>query len=172
MRPFLIVAALLLATSPARAADALDQSFVATVGSLSQFEITSGELGLVHSKNVKVQQLSYQLVEHYKQAAAELSALLQSTKSPMQVSMKLTPQQSADINEIKQAPAGAFDAVYLTIQTDAIENAQKHYNYYAKNGTDSSLRQFSTKMLQVSRNHAALAADAARDDDEPAKKSK
>lgn len=118
------------------------------------YEIQSSQLALGKSKDAKVKAVAKEMIaDHRKTTSTLMAALPKTSPRVAKPPMKLSAENAAMIAQLKQAPAGGFDALYLQQQAQAHQKAWSLHKGYATDGTDPALRQVATSAVPIIEKH-------------------
>jgi putative membrane protein len=126
--------------------------FVMMAGASDLFEIESSRLALQRSQRADVRQFGQMLIEHHTMMTQQVMAAARASginPPPPQ----LLPMQQEMLSELRSAPAGSFDALYLRQQVMAHEMALNLHRNYASSGDRPPLRAAATAAAPIVSQH-------------------
>ncbi len=138
----------------ARTVSELDKSFVENAGQAGMAEVKLGELASQKSESPAVKTFSERIVKDHTAANEKLASIAKGLGLTMPI--EVNSKQRATYDRLNGLSGAAFDrAFYKTMVQDhhaAISLFQKE----ARQGSDSSLKQFASETLPTLKEHLAL----------------
>jgi putative membrane protein len=126
--------------------------YLSAAAASDQFEIQSSQLALSQAQRPEIREFAEMLVMHHMQTTQRLATAAQESGiSPPPAA--LTPAQQRMLAELQQAPAGAFDRVYLRQQVPAHQTALMLHHNYALGGDNPELRRVAASAVTVVQRH-------------------
>jgi putative membrane protein len=163
MRTLLLASTLLVAAVPVAAqpqatpapADATPGTalpFVAMAGASDLYEIESSRLALEKSQSKDVRDFATMMIEHHQMTTQKVTAAAKAAglNPPPPALMPLQVQM---LDQLRKAPAGGFDRLYLSQQTEAHRMALALHQNYAAKGDTPSLRTAATEAVPIVTRH-------------------
>jgi putative membrane protein len=153
MRIRLLATAIAIAfSSLAHAGDTAD--FVKKAREAGDFEIATSQLALEKSKAPNVRKFAQQMIDDHTAAAQELEkAAAEGAPSAEKQPVKRAEKHARDIERLRDAGAGEFDATYIEIQRNAHEEAVELFSTYAESGDNAKLKAFAAATLPTLKSH-------------------
>jgi len=176
MRPYLAIATLaLLAGSPSMAQSASGvppvsenkvdtDTFTRALVSANRFEIDSSKLAEEKGVAADVRDFASLMVKDHARIAADFKMALeksQTTASTTPGGPPLLPNDQAMLDQLKALNGEAFQAKYITLQTQAHKQAVAMFSTYAQSGDDPALKEFAKKTLDTLKMHEMHLKDVA-----------
>ncbi len=151
MRPLFAAAGLVLLATAAQAQSS-PQDFTDKAASGGLFEIQSSEAILASGvDDPEVKSFAEQMIADHTKAAADLKAA--AGKAGTTVPAKPAPKEAGMLEKL-DAETGDKQALYITQQRSAHEEAVALHRTYAQSGGDPSLKAYAEKALPVLEEHA------------------
>jgi putative membrane protein len=148
--------ALALIATPAivMAAPMSNSAYVMKAGASDMFEIQSAQL-MMDSQNPQIHDFAAMMVQDHTQSTADVKAAAaeaQVTVAPP----KLMPKQTRDIAALQKASGPARDALYITQQKMAHQEALTLHQGYATDGKAAPLKAVAAKVVPVVQHHIEM----------------
>ncbi|MGS0891182.1 DUF4142 domain-containing protein [Burkholderia stagnalis] len=138
----------------ARRPTGVDAEFVDKAAMAGETELLASRLALDRSSNPDVKAFARRMIDDHEPIAAELRELGVRKGVPVQARMFVDPGLAA----LRIKNGHAFDAGYVSLAGPAVhEAAIRAYETEARDGRDSQLRAFATRVLPMLRDHLAAA---------------
>ncbi len=149
-----IAGALVLFAGHARAATAT-ADFVHNVTIANEFEIQSSRVALQKTKSPAVRAFAQTMIDDHTNAGAKFKTALQASTAPNKhvVNGILDAGHQKTMSQLQTDSPAAFDADYITAQTNAHKEAVDLFTDYSKTGEDASLKQFASDTLPTLQRH-------------------
>jgi len=136
--------------APATAAQSA--AYVAKAGAGDLWEIESSKALLAKSDNSEVRKFAQMMIDQHGQSTAKTKAAAAAAKVDV-AAPQLDPAQQTMLDEIKQADAGAIDAIYLRHQRAAHDAALALHRAYSEDGDTESLKTAAREIVTVVEMH-------------------
>jgi len=136
--------------APATAAQSA--AYVAKAGAGDLWEIESSKALLAKSDNSEVRKFAQMMIDQHGQSTAKIKAAAAAAKVDV-AAPQLDPAQQTMLDEIKQADAGAIDAIYLRHQRAAHDAALALHRAYSEDGDTESLKTAAREIVTVVQMH-------------------
>lgn len=150
----MVLAALPVAASAQMAAPMPASTYVAKAGAGDLFERESSALVMGSTKNPKLKSFTKMMIADHMASTKDVKAAAMKAgltpKPPM-----LDAAQQRDMAELKAASATRRDALYITQQKAAHQQALMLQQNYAKNGSAQPLKMAAAKIVPVVEHHIA-----------------
>ncbi len=132
---------------PALAApqDPAAPAFVQTNVTTDILGIDASRVVLERSQNWDVKQYAQKVIDARSKSGGELQQTLSQTGLPINPQTSLPPQEAATVAELRAAPVGKVDKLYLKAQAEAQEEALATLEKYADDGVNPALKAFAEK---------------------------
>jgi putative membrane protein len=172
MRPHLAIATLaLLAGAPCafaqQAAPSSDvppvseskvdtDTFAKTLVSANRFEIDSSKLARERGVAADVKDFASLMIKDHTKAGEAFGMALEKSQTTASIApgdAPLMPNDQAMLDQLKALNGEAFQAKYITLQTEAHKQAVALFSTYAQSGDDPALKEFAKKTLPTLRMH-------------------
>ena len=129
------------------------QDFATKAGIANTFEIDSSKLALTMATRADVKAFAQKMItDHTKAGKAYKAALAKTTGVTAPVALDDASQ--AKLDDLKKKTKGDdFDNAYIDAQKSAHSDAVSLFDSYAKNGTDSALKDFAATTLPTLQGH-------------------
>lgn len=124
-------------------------------GASDLYERTASELILKDAQNADVRRFAQTMVADHGKTAAQVSAA--AGASQIAVAPRMTPRQQAMIDELRAAPVGQREKLYMTQQVAAHREALALHQNFATRGDKAELKKVAAEALPVVRTHLAEA---------------
>ncbi|WEK52440.1 MAG: DUF4142 domain-containing protein [Candidatus Kaistia colombiensis] len=134
------------------AASKAAQQFVATAGHAGTYEVQAGELAVQRATSPDVKSFAQQMVTDH----TKIGEALKTAAGAMPLPAKLDVKHTKELAELKVAPAGSFDALYLKQQLDAHEKAVALLKVESSKGDDPALKSFAATNLPTLQHHLEM----------------
>ena len=136
-------------STPVQAAD-----FVNQAAASDQFEIQSSRLAETKASAAAVKSYAARMIAEHTKSTADLTAAAAQGDPALVPAPQLTPEQQANLDALKAAPAGAaFDKQYAQFQVLSHTNALATLEGYAVRGDRPMLKAFASKAVGMVRGH-------------------
>lgn len=151
MKRTVLAAAVMLGLAPAvlAANPPPAEKFVETAAVAGMFEVESSKIAEEKAKSEDVKSFAAKMVEDHTKANEKLKEAAGS----MTVPAKLDSAHQAKIDQLKNAEAGEFDALYVEMQVSAHQQAVDLFGSYSQGGDDPKLKSFATETLPTLKQH-------------------
>ena len=126
--------------------------YVANAAEGDMYEIEAANIALQRSKNAQIKELATMIKTDHTKAAAEMKTAVASAQG-VQMPTKLDERRQGMLDNLKQAPADQFDAVWLTQQEAAHEEALTLHRTYADVGDVAPLKAHAAKSAPIIEKH-------------------
>ena len=151
------LATLMVVGAPAMAQMMSAESYVMKAGASDLYEKTSSQLVLATTGNAEVKRFANMMVSDHSSSTAKVKAAAMKSglkpKPPM-----LEPKQQAMITALRNASSGARDALYITQQKAAHQEALALHQDYSKAGTAAPLKMAAGEIAPVVQHHIEMLA--------------
>jgi putative membrane protein len=126
--------------------------FVGGAANGDMYEIESSKLALQKAKNPQLKQFAQRMIDEHTKTAADLKAAVGSAEGVV-IPTAMDERRQGMIDNLRQAPADGFDAVYIAQQTAShTENVELHQTY-AENGDNPAIKALAAKHLPMITQH-------------------
>lgn len=139
-------------------------TFTKTLVSANRFEIDSSKLAEDKGVAADVKDFASLMVKDHTRIAGDFKMALeksQTTGSTTPDGPPLLPKDQAMLDQLKSLDGGAFQAKYITLQTEAHKQAVAMFSTYAQSGDDPALKEFAKKTLATLKMHEMHLKDVA-----------
>ena len=126
--------------------------FAAAAGASDLFEIESSKLAQNQGQSADVKAFAAMLVKDHSASTEELKAIAARENMTL-APPTLRPDMQSKIDALKAAKGEQFDALYLSQQVPAHEEALKLHQGYAQSGDNAALKAFASKTATVVSKH-------------------
>jgi putative membrane protein len=156
MRQALTFAALLACAGvPALAQTVLSPAqYVAAAGAGDLYEKTSSEMVLKDAKSADVKRFAQMMIADHTKTTSEVKTAALASHLKL-AAPEMTSKQKAMLDELKSAPAGQREQIYLTQQRAAHREALALHQGYAATGSDNGLKKVATSAVPTVQQHVA-----------------
>lgn len=137
-------------TSAAAAPDKM--TFVKTVASANKFEIDSSKLATAKSTSEEVKAFASQMITDHTRAAEELGTVLRAEGDVPMVD-EMATKEADMLTKLEAAEGAEFDAAYVSMQTQAHEEAVALFRNYSAKPDDKEMGEFAAKTLPTLEMH-------------------
>ena len=153
-KEMLVFVSALLLLGAAAAYGAGKEEFVKKATEAGDFEIMSSELAEDKTKSAEVKKFAQMMIKDHTEAAQKLEAASgKAGLAPEEKGVGQKSKHAADMEKLQKAEDADFDALYISVQRTAHEEAVKLFSDYAENGDDPTLKQFAADTLPTLRMH-------------------
>jgi putative membrane protein len=126
--------------------------YVMMAGASDLFEIQSSQIAVQRATRPEVRQYAQMLIQHHQMTTQQVvGAARASGLNPRPP--QLLPMQQRMIEQLRQAPAGAFDRTYIMQQVPAHEMALGLHRNYAARGDRQPLRTVAGNAVPIVTQH-------------------
>lgn len=139
-------------------------TFTKTLVSANHFEIESSKLAQKKGVAADVKDLAALMVKDHTKVGADFKAALERSQTTASVKPEgppLLPKDQAMLDQLKTLDGDAFQAKYITLQTQAHKQAVAMFSTYARFGDDPALKEFAKKTLETLKMHEMHLKDVA-----------
>ena len=140
------------------------ETFTRTLASANRFEIESGKLAEKKAVAADVKDFAALMVKDHTKAGEDFKAALDKSQTTASVTPQgppLQPNDQAMLDQLKALDGDAFQAKYITLQTQAHKQAVAMVSTYAQSGDDPALKEFAKKTLETLKMHEMHLKDLA-----------
>ncbi|GLQ79730.1 membrane protein [Mesorhizobium huakuii] len=140
------------------------ETFTRTLVSASRFEIDSSKLAEKKGVAADVKDFAALMVKDHTKAGEDFKAALEKSQTTASVTPQgpqLLPNDQAMLDQLKALDGDAFQAKYITLQTQAHKQAVAMVSTYAQSGDDPALKEFAKKTLETLKMHEMHLKDLA-----------
>jgi putative membrane protein len=131
--------------------------YVKLAADSDNFEIQSGRIATMKSKNKAVREFGEQMISaHTGTSKSLMASLINQDRKITPPSPKLSAVNQAKIDFLRKAPKNSFDQIYLSQQLDAHKTAWALQTGYMTDGTDPSLKQVAMTAVPVVESHLSM----------------
>ncbi|RWF45310.1 MAG: DUF4142 domain-containing protein [Mesorhizobium sp.] len=152
-------------TLPAVSENKVDtDTFTKTLASANRFEIESSKLAQKKGVAADVADFAALMVKDHTKAGQDFKAALEKSQTTASIKPEgppLLPTDQAMLDQLKALDGEAFQAKYITLQTEAHKQAVAMFSTYARSGDDPALKEFAKKTLEVLKMHEMHLKDVA-----------
>ncbi|MFG1464829.1 DUF4142 domain-containing protein [Xanthobacter sp. DSM 24535] len=127
--------------------------FVEAAGISDHFEIAASRLALEKSENPQIKALAATLVADHTRALADLKAAAKKADGQIVVPSTLDDTHETRIERLKAATGADFDTLFIQLQTSAHEAAVGIFASFAKQGDQTTLRDYAAQALPMLERH-------------------
>jgi putative membrane protein len=128
--------------------------FVETAAVANMFEIESSKLALEQAQDEQVRMFAQRMIDDHTKAGEKLERTLEG-KSGLTLPQKLDQAHADKFEQLRAAPRGEFDAMYVMVQAQAHDQAVELFSTFAEEGDDAELRAFAAETLPTLESHQA-----------------
>ncbi|NJR79917.1 DUF4142 domain-containing protein [Sphingomonas corticis] len=154
MKTFLVMAAGLIATTPAAAQTASPAAYVAQAGASDQYEIQSSRLVMASTRDPKIRSFAQMMIQHHTKSTADVKAA--ATRAKLRPAPpKLMPMQADMVAQLRAQTGTGRDTLYVTQQKTAHQQALALHQSYAQDGSSAPLKAAAAKIVPVVEQHIA-----------------
>jgi len=140
------------------------ETFTRTLVSANRFEIDSSKLAEKKGVAADVKDFAALMVKDHTKAGEDFKAALEKSQATASVTPQgpqLLPNEQAMLDQLKALDGDAFQAKYITLQTQAHKQAVAMVSTYAQSGDDPALKEFAKKTLETLKMHEMHLKDLA-----------
>ncbi|MBZ9742881.1 MULTISPECIES: DUF4142 domain-containing protein [unclassified Mesorhizobium] len=152
-------------TLPAVSENKVDtDTFTKTLVSANRFEIESSKLALKKGVAADVGDFAELMVKDHTKAGQDFKAALEKSQTTASIKPEgppLLPKDQAMLDQLEALDGEAFQAKYITLQTQAHKQAVAMFSTYARSGDDPALKEFAKKTLETLKMHEMHLRDVA-----------
>ncbi|MGX5849803.1 DUF4142 domain-containing protein [Mesorhizobium sp. PL10] len=152
-------------TLPALSENKVDTAtFTKTLVSANRFEIESSKMAEKKGVAADVADFAALMVKDHTKAGQDFEAALERSQTTASIKPEgppLLPKDQAMLDQLKALDGEAFQAKYITLQTEAHKQAVAMFSTYARSGDDPALKEFAKKTLEVLNMHEMHLRDVA-----------
>ncbi|MGX5828277.1 DUF4142 domain-containing protein [Mesorhizobium sp. 43Arga] len=152
-------------TLPAVSENKVDtDTFTKTLVSANRFEIESGKLAQNKGVAADVADFAALMVKDHTKAGEDFKAALERSQTTASIKPEgppLLPNDQAMLDQLEALDGDAFQAKYITLQTEAHKQAVAMFSTYARSGDDPALKEFAKRTLEVLKMHEMHLKDVA-----------
>jgi putative membrane protein len=136
-----------------------DSNFVSTVAMDGMAEVELGRLAIQKAKSPEVKQFAQKMVADHSKANVELKQLA----SNKDVTLPAEPnaQQKADKDRLSKLSGAEFDREYMALMATAHNKAVAAFEDEARDGRETDVKAWASKILPTLREHQTLAKQIA-----------
>lgn len=127
--------------------------FATNLAASDMFEIESSKLALQKAQSAEVKKFAQSMIDAHTQSSAKLKAIAAAAKPPIMLPTMLPADKNIRIDSLSKASGASFDAMYMTHQTEAHQNALSMLEGYAANGQDAALKQLAASLAPIVSGH-------------------
>ncbi|WP_322415666.1 DUF4142 domain-containing protein [Mesorhizobium huakuii] len=140
------------------------ETLARTLVSANRFEIDSSKLAEKKGVAADVKDFAALMVKDHTKAGEDFKAALEKSQTTASVTPQgpqLLPNDQAMLDQLKALDGDAFQAKYITLQTQAHKQAVAMVSTYAQSGDDPALKEFAKKTLETLKMHEMHLKDLA-----------
>lgn len=116
----------------------------------TRFEISSNQLALKKSDNLKIKVFAQKMIDAHTKALEELEEVVSKMGIVQNTSHALDAKHQAFLDRLKNArSAKTFDQLFIETQTDAHEETVDLFREYSETGDNAALRDFAVNTLSA-----------------------
>jgi putative membrane protein len=146
------LSAMMILAAPAMAQTVSADSYVMKAGASDLYEKTSSQLVLATTSNAEVKNFANMMVNDHSSSTAKVkAAAAQSGLKPKPPALE--PKQKAMIDALKSADETTRDALYVTQQKAAHQEALALHQGYSTHGTAAPLKAVAGEIVPVVQHH-------------------
>lgn len=131
------------------------QGFVTGAAMGDRFEIESSRLALQQAQSADLKRYAQTMIDDHTRMSAELKTAA-ATAEGVTVPTALDERRQGLLDNLRQTPAGGFDAAYRTQQIASHEEALAFARTYADAGDNAALRAHAVKGAPMIQNHLQM----------------
>lgn len=135
------------------AADNTPEGFVQRVAMSDMYEIEASRLALERAQSPQVRTFAQAMVDAHTATTNELKTTMQGQDLAPPMPTALDADHRNRVNDLRSAPAGEFDKLYLDQQTAAHQAALDELEDYSEGGTNAKLKAWAAKTAPTVREH-------------------
>ncbi|PWJ94387.1 putative membrane protein [Mesorhizobium loti] len=140
------------------------ETFSRSLVSANRFKIESSKLAEEKGVAADVREFAALMVKDHTRAGQDFVAALERSQTTASVTPEgppLLPKDQAMLDQLKALDGEAFQAKYITLQTEAHKQAVALFSTYARSGDDPALKEFAKKTLPTLKMHEKRLRDVA-----------
>lgn len=130
---------------------------VARVAQTDLFEVEAGRLALQRSRTPAVRAFAQSMVDAHTRSSQSLAAALQAARIDLRLPQDLDRARSDLSADLRSAEPDAFDALYMSQQVQAHEEALQLLRTFAEGGESTALRTWAGRQAEVVAQHLEAA---------------
>lgn len=135
-------------TAPASASD-----FVTMAGSSNLLEVESSRLAMRRSRDAEVRRFAQRMIRDHSMAGRRMMAALRRAGLPASAPV-MSSRHRAMLDQLEATSPNEFDAAYITLQTQAHDEAVALFSAYSQRGDNPALTAFASETLPTLEMHA------------------
>lgn len=140
--------------APGDPAAALPTSdYIMKAGQSDQFEIQEGQIASSMGRSPAVKSFGMMMVNEHRKTTELLMRAVSMTGMSPPPPPPLTPDQQAQIDQLRTLSGADFDRTYVSQQLAAHQEALMVHADYAKGGSDASLRKVAASTVPIVQGH-------------------
>jgi putative membrane protein len=126
--------------------------FVGGAANGDMYEIESSKLALQKATNPQLKQYAQRMIDEHTMTSAELKKAVGSAEG-VTIPTAMDERRQGMIDNLRQAPANGFDAVYIAQQTASHQENVELHQTYAEAGDNAALKALAAKHLPMITQH-------------------
>ena len=126
--------------------------FVGGAANGDMYEIESSKLALQKATNPQLKQYAQRMIDEHTKTSADLKAAAGSVEGVV-IPTKMDERRQGMVDNLRQAPANGFDAVYIAQQTASHQENVELHQTYADAGDNPALKALAAKHLPMITQH-------------------
>ncbi|WAP68165.1 DUF4142 domain-containing protein [Jiella pelagia] len=135
------------------------ENFVPMAAVSNSFEIETSNLALTKSQDEDVRGFAQTMADDHSTAAMKMKQAVQESETGLAVPTGLDARHQELLNQLSAADDSEFDAMYVTIQRQAHEEAVALFTAYSQNGEEGPIRIFAANTLPTLEKHLSMVKD-------------
>ena len=126
--------------------------FVGGAANGDMYEIESSKLALQKAKNPQLKQYAQRMIDEHTKTSADLKAAVGNAEGVV-IPTAMDERRQGMVDNLRQAPADGFDAVYIAQQTASHQENVELHQTYAENGDNAAIKALAAKHLPMITQH-------------------
>jgi putative membrane protein len=136
-----------------------DTAFMNAVAMDGMAEVELGRMAAQKAKDPEVKQFAQRMVADHSKAAAELKQL--ANNKNVTLPADINSEQKADMDRLSKLTGANFDREYMSLMSAAHDKAVEAFEAETRDGSDSDVKTWATKILPTLKEHQTRASDIA-----------
>jgi len=129
------------------------QQFADAAASTDAFEIAAGKLARDKGSTDAIRDFGTMMIDNHTESTSQLNAAAGAASPAIAPNPEFTPQQEADLQQLRNATGTDFDKIYRTLQIVAHQKALATLETYGASGGVPELKLWAAKTAPVVRKH-------------------
>jgi putative membrane protein len=129
------------------------EGFVTNAAIADMYEIEAGRIASERAKSADLKAFGKMLVTDHTKMSGDMKAAMGSAGANVTIPTQMDERRQGMIDNLKQAPADAFDGVFIAQQVAAHQESLTLHQTYAQNGDNAALKALAAKHTPMIEQH-------------------